>query len=233
MEKHGRARKRAIYSPFISAGVISVERLKNLVETMEANGAKNVKLSGEIIFVWDRPDFPDSLEEKVEFKQNQFRFGGVRPVKMCSAETFCERYQQPVLDLAYRIDKLYHDTHLEMKLVIGVAGCQRSCSEPSTKDIGVIAHPTGFEMLVGGAAGLQPKIGRRLAIIHDADGVIETIGRILEYCKKHGRRHSRLGKIIAKRGMDDFKNEVLDANQLVTEPSMDENGISDNGDRSA
>ena len=51
MNSKKKKRDRAIYSPFISAGVISVEKLKELVEVMETEGAKNVKLGGEIIFV--------------------------------------------------------------------------------------------------------------------------------------------------------------------------------------
>jgi len=202
-------RSRAIYSPFISAGVIPLDRLKKLVDVMEAEGAKNVKLGGEIIFVWDRPDAPPGLPGKTGFESNQFKFGGVRPVKMCSAETFCERFQKPVLDLAFKIDKLYHNARLEMKVMIGVAGCQRSCSEPSTKDIGVRAHPQGYEILVGGSAGMNPQVGSSIGIVSTSDEVLEVIGAILDYLKRYGKKNARLGRIINKRGIEEFKQEVL------------------------
>jgi len=209
MEKKNRKRRRAIYSPFISAGVISVDDLQKLVDTMKAEGAQNVKLTGETIFVWDTPDAPEGLEEKTGFERNEFRFGGVRPVKMCSAETFCERFQRPVLDLALEIDRRFHGVRLDMKLMIGVAGCQRSCSEPSTKDIGVIAHPDGYEIMAGGAAGLAPRIGHRLTIAPTVDETLDIIEKILNYCRVFGKKNSRLGKIIEKHGMDHFVREVL------------------------
>ncbi len=209
MGKQKRKRRRAIYSPHISAGVISIDKLKELVDIMKAEGAKNVKLGGETIFVWDQPELPAGLAEKVDFEPNDFRFGGVRPVKMCSAETFCERFQRPVLDLALEIDERFHNTAIEMKMMIGVAGCQRSCSEPSTKDIGVIAHPQGYEILVGGTAGMRPQVGRTLAVVPTADDVLDVLGRIINYCKKYGKKSARLGRIINKRGIDEFKKEIF------------------------
>lgn len=214
---NGKKKKRdkAIYSPYISAGVISVEKLKKLVGVMEAEGAKNVKLGGEIIFVWDKPDAPPDVPKKAGFEPNQFKFGGVRPVKMCSAETFCERFQKPVLDLALEIDRLYHSEQLEMKLMIGVAGCQRSCSEPSTKDIGIRAHPQGYEILVGGSAGMNPQVGASVGIVATDKEVLSVISAIIDYLKRHGKKTTRLGRIINKRGLEEFKDEVFKTIKLI------------------
>lgn len=200
---------KAKFSPHISAGVISVRELKELVETMEREGAQNVKLGGEIIFVWDKPDLPSRLEEKTGRRGNDFKFGGVRPVKMCSAETFCRRYQRPVLGLALEIDRMFNAVELPTKLMIGVAGCQRSCSEPATKDIGIIASPKGYQVLVGGAAGLRPRVAEKLTVAPSKKRVLEIVGRIIEYVRKHGDKTTRLGALIEKRGMDEFVREVL------------------------
>lgn len=210
------------YSPFISGGVISVDDLKKLVDRMQAEGAKNVKLTGETIFVWDTPEGPEGLPERAGFRHNDFKAGGVRPVKMCSAETFCPRFKRPVLGLALELDRRFRETALEMKLSIGVAGCQRSCSEPATKDIGVIAHPQGYEIIVGGSAGMRPRIAERLAVIDSMEETMETIGRIVEYCKKHGKRSARLGRIIEKRGMDELRRETLDARHIVPDQEPDQ-----------
>ena len=199
------------YAPFISGGVISVDDLAELVNTMKAQGAKNVKLTGETVFVWDGPQGPEGLKERVKYKHNNFRAGGVRPVKMCSAETFCQRYQRPVLDLALEIDRRYHGAELDTKLLVGVAGCKRSCSEPTTKDIGIIAHPQGYEILVGGSAGLRPKIGIRLIIVPDKEEVIAIVGRIIEFLRRKGGKTARLGRIIETIGIDQFRDEIAPA----------------------
>ncbi|MGK7345753.1 MAG: hypothetical protein ACNS63_08085 [Candidatus Nitrospinota bacterium M3_3B_026] len=200
---------RAKFSPHISAGVISVRELKELVDVMEREGAEKVKLGGEIIFVWDKPDLPRHLEEKTGRRGNDFKFGGVRPVKMCSAETFCRRYQKPVLGLAMEIDRMFNAVELPTKLMIGVAGCQRSCSEPATKDIGIIASPKGYQVLVGGAAGLRPRIAEKLTVAPTRKRVLEIVENIIKYVRKHGDKTTRLGALIEKRGMDEFVREVL------------------------
>ncbi|MDH5510853.1 MAG: hypothetical protein OEZ32_10930 [Nitrospinota bacterium] len=204
------ARKRFKYSPFISAGVISVDDLLNLAQSMKDIGAKNVKLTGETVFVWEGTQQPPGFEEAAIYQANQFKFGGVRPVKMCSAETFCENNKLPVLDLAMNLDKLFHSTHLEMKLLIAVAGCRRSCSEPSTKDVGIIAHPEGYQILAGGAAGFKPMIGRDLGMVRTQEEVVDVVGRIVEFCKTHGRRSARLGRIIEKIGLEVFRAHIMD-----------------------
>ena len=193
------------FAPRIRAGVISVNELKKLVETAEEEGAQNVKLGGEIVFVWEKGTTPTADLEKITGrKSTDFKFGGVRPVKMCSAETFCRRFRQPVLALAEKLDELYFNEPLETKLVIGVAGCHRSCSEPATKDIGIIATPAGYDILVGGSGGLKPRIAKKYIPQKDMDEVIAVAGSIVEYVRKHGRRTLRLGAVIEKRGMDDF-----------------------------
>lgn len=208
--KHGRV-KPFKYSPFISAGVISLASLKDLVLQMEREGATTVKFTGETIFVWDTPHGPDGFELRLPYPANQFKYGGVRPVKLCSAETFCQNFKRPVLNLARELDRRFHNYGLEKKAVIGVAGCQRSCSEPATKDIGVIAHPQGYEIMVGGSAGMKPRIARRLAIVQTEADVIEFVERILDYLKEHGASSMRLGRLIDKRGWDDFAAAVTPA----------------------
>ncbi|MBI5816012.1 MAG: hypothetical protein HZB29_10455 [Nitrospinae bacterium] len=201
-------RSRAIFAPYIPAGVIPAAQLKELARVMEQEGATNVKLTGEIVFVWDTPRHPANLEEKTGAKSNTFRFAGVRPVKMCSAETFCERFVRPVLGLALEIDRRFRGETLPAKLSIGVAGCARSCSEPATKDIGVTGHPDGYEIKVGGAAGLKPKVGVRLAIMESEEDVLAVIGRIISFARERGGSHARLWKLIEQTGFEEFSRIV-------------------------
>lgn len=210
----------ATFAPFISAGAISVADLKKLVLTMEEEGAKKVKLTGEIIFVWDHKKHLTGLEEKTGYKANVFKEGGVRPVKMCSAETFCQRFVRPVLGLAMRLDRLYYRSPLPVKLAIGVAGCIRSCSEPATKDVGIIGHPKGYELLAGGSAGAKPVVARKLAIVPTEDDVITVVGRVIEFVRAHGKKGMRLNGVIEKVGFEEFRREILHGVATVVVPGQ-------------
>jgi NAD(P)H-nitrite reductase large subunit len=197
----------ATFSPYLHGGVVSVEELQAMVESMRSSGAKNVKLTGEIVFVWPGADLPHGVRENGRWLPNNFKASCVRPVRICSAQTFCQRFEQPVLDLAREIDARFRNTPLPMKMVIGIAGCQRSCSEPATKDIGIIGHPKGYMMLVGGAAGMEPRIGAQLGVVRKKGDVLEVIARIIALLGEEDKK-SRIGKMIGKIGVDEFKRRA-------------------------
>lgn len=199
------------FSPHIPAGILPISELKALLATLEEEGVEKVKLGGETVFVWPEGESaPPDIEQIVGFTGNNFAFGGVRPVRMCSAETFCKRNQNSVLQLALKLDKLYYGRTLETKVMIGVAGCQRSCSEPATKDIGIIGRPNGYDMLVGGNAGMKPKIAQKFHTAKSEQEVIDIVGKAIDYADIHCKKLLRLGAAIEKRGMDDFLDFVLE-----------------------
>lgn len=194
------------FSPYIKMGVLSVEDLEHLAARMRSAGAAKVKIGGEMVFVWDEGTRPAEPHlgglEKTDFKAQ-----AVRPVRICSAETFCQRFHRPVLALARRLDERFRGTPLPMKLHIGVAGCPRSCSEPAVKDIGIIGHKKGYQVLAGGTAGLNPMLGQYLGIAPTEDAVMEIVERILRYLQKTGKK-SRLGRQMARTGLDRFMAEA-------------------------
>ncbi|VAX19946.1 hypothetical protein MNBD_NITROSPINAE01-637 [hydrothermal vent metagenome] len=209
-ENKPKSHKKRTYAPHIEAGVISVKEMKKLIAAVEADGAKNIKLSGEIIFVWDEGHGPGTqIEKQTSYEANDFRFGGVRPVKICSAETFCQRFQQPVLGLARKLDQMFYRRPLATKVIVGIAGCKRSCSEPATKDVGIIGMAEGYEILVGGSAGYSPKIAKSIGMFPTQKKVIETVEKIMNYADKHCKKTERLGAVIEKVGMESFLKEIL------------------------
>jgi len=193
------------YAPHLPGGVIEVERLKELVDKLEGMGATKVKLTGEMIFVLGKRPLSETDKQCLPYPSSHFEVPGVRGIKVCSATTFCHRNHQDVLSLALRLDDLYYGLKLPMKLTIGLAGCARSCSEPATKDIGIIAEPKGFKILIGGSAGLHPSLGWEYALLGTPEEVIHLVGRVVEFCRVHGRKMIRLGRLVEEKGEDFFK----------------------------
>jgi NAD(P)H-nitrite reductase large subunit len=198
--------RKATYAPYIPKSVLTVDELMEMAVKFKEEGAEKVKLGGELIFVWDGKHLPPGVKKRVGWEQNHFKSTEVRPIKICSAETFCMRYRQPVLELAEKIDNAFRGTPLPAKLIIGIAGCQRSCSEPGIKDIGIISHTKGYELLVGGSAGLKPRIAQSIGLFNTQDDVMKAIGGIIEYVKNKDKKLFRLGKIIENEGIDGLLN---------------------------
>ena len=207
----------ATFTPYLKAGVISVDELGELVESMRAKGAKKVKLTGEIIFVWESDTVPDGPPDGLKWEPSVFKGNSVRSVKMCSAQTFCQRYKNEVLEMAYEIDRRYRGIELSAKLAIGVAGCRRSCSEPATKDIGIVARPHGYLIQVGGSAGFKPMVARSIGQVATKDEVLTIIERTIAFSKSHGGPTERLGALLEKTGMESFIKEVFEGIQ-ISEP---------------
>jgi len=196
--------RKANLAPYLPSGVVSIDELIEMADTLKKEGAKNVKLGGELIFVWEGNHLPAGIKDRIRWEANDFKASAVRPVKTCSAETFCQRFRQPVLSLAKKIDERFKGLHLPVKLVIGIAGCQRSCSEPGTKDIGIRGNPKGYEILIGGSGGMNPMIAKSIGTFPNEKAVLNVIDRTIKYMIKKDRKSIRLGNVIEKEGMEDY-----------------------------
>ncbi len=199
----GRVRP-ATFAPYMPAGVITIGDLEKLVGQMKESGAEKVKFGGEMVFVWKGHERPH--EPAPGYQSNNFKAPVVRPVRLCSAEVFCQRFKQPVLDLARTIDERFRGTPLPVKLHIGIAGCPRSCSEPAVKDIGIIGHNQGYEILLGGSAGLGPVLAQSVGLAKDKKTVLAVIEKVIAYMQQGGKK-MRLGRLIAKIGKERFLEE--------------------------
>ncbi|MBI5638674.1 MAG: hypothetical protein HZA03_11985 [Nitrospinae bacterium] len=211
----------ATFAPYMPAGVIEIGELEKLVARLKESGAEKVKFGGEMVFVWEGHERPH--DPAPGYESNNFKAPRVRPVRLCSAEVFCQRYKRPVLALAREIDKRFRGTPLPVKLHIGIAGCPRSCSEPAVKDIGIIAHNQGYEILLGGSAGLGPVLAQSAGLANDEEAVLAVIKRVITYMQEGGKK-MRLGRLIAKIGRERFLEESGLATLLLPWQTTDEEG---------
>lgn len=202
-------KKPAIYAPHIPAGIVEVRELKEIAEKLERAGAEKVKLTGEIIFILGENKLDAKVKDSLPYPGSRYDVLGIRGVKVCSATTYCDRNLQDVLSLALELDKLFYGMELPMKLTIGLSGCIRSCSEPAIKDVGIIAQPDGYKVLLGGSAGMNPSLGRPLAVLSTPEEVIGLIRKVVTFCQENGRKMVRLGKLIDEKGEESFKDFLI------------------------
>lgn len=141
----------------------------------------------------------------------------IRSVKICPATTFCKRGQQDAVSLGLELDKKYHGLELPSKFKMAVSGCQNSCSEPAVRDIGIMGTPKGYTLMVGGNAGLKPRLGDKIATQLEPDQVMVLVDKIITWYKENGKRNERIGELIDRVGLDRFKQEVLGAAEVQIE----------------
>ena len=81
----------------------------------------------------------------------------VRTVKSCIGSTWCRYGVQDSVSLAVELELRYRGIRSPHKIKAGVSGCARECAEAQSKDIGVIAADSGWNLFVGGNGGFRPR----------------------------------------------------------------------------
>ena len=196
-------------APQIPGGIVSPDLLRKIADVSEKYGAAAIKLTSaqRMAIVGLKEDDLNNVWADLDMKPAAAIGLCVRSIKICPGTTFCKRGQQDAVGLGLKLDEIYHGMVLPSKLKMAVAGCMNSCSEPAIKDIGILGTPKGYKLLVGGSAGLKPRLADTVAEELDEEEVLDVVDRIVSFYKTHTKKQ-RLGKMIDEIGLDKFKEEV-------------------------
>jgi nitrite reductase (NADH) large subunit len=105
----------------------------------------------------------------------------LRTVKSCVGSTWCRYGQQDSVQMAVDLELRYRGLRAPHKIKMGVSGCARECAEARSKDVGVIATETGWNLYVCGNGGMTPKHAQLLAGDLDDETLVRYIDRFLMF----------------------------------------------------
>ncbi|MEA1984656.1 MAG: NAD(P)/FAD-dependent oxidoreductase [Euryarchaeota archaeon] len=196
-------------APQTPGGIVSPDILRKVADVAEKYGADAIKLTSaqRMAIVGLSEKDLDAAWSDLEMKPAAAIGLCVRSVKICPGTTFCKRGQQDAVTLGLTLDEKYHGMVLPSKFKMAVSGCMNSCSEPAVKDIGIMGTPKGYTVMVGGNAGIRPRLGDVIAEDLSEDEVYDLVDRIINVYKTHAKKH-RIGRLIDDMGLDQFKKEV-------------------------
>lgn len=207
-------RDRASYAivPHIPGGIIlDPNVLRKIADIAEKYQAKALKLTSaqRIAIVGIAPEEIDNAWNDLDMPKGAAIGMCVRSVKICPATHFCKRAQQDAVTLGLQLDETYHSMKLPSKFKIGVSGCVNSCSETAVKDLGIVGTPKGFNILIGGNAGVRPRLGDILAENIAPEAVLTIVDKIIEYYKQNARNYERMGMMIDRIGLEQIKQAIF------------------------
>ncbi len=105
----------------------------------------------------------------------------LRTVKSCVGQTWCRYGVQDSVRMAIDLELRYRGLRSPHKLKSAVSGCARECAEAQSKDFGVIATASGWNLYVGGNGGATPRHADLLAQdLSDAE-LVRLIDRFLMF----------------------------------------------------
>ncbi|HKS51091.1 MAG TPA: nitrite reductase (NAD(P)H), partial [Pseudonocardiaceae bacterium] len=144
----------------------------------------------------------------------------LRTVKSCVGTDWCRYGVQDSVTMAIKLELRYRGLRAPHKVKAGVSGCARECAEARSKDFGVIATETGWNLYVGGNGGFRPRHAELLASDVDTDTLIRYIDRFLMFYIRTADRLQRTAAWIEELdgGLDHLRDVIVhDSLGIATE----------------
>jgi nitrite reductase (NADH) large subunit len=214
---HANIQKDGTYSvvPRMWGGVTNPTELRAIADVAEAFAIPTIKVTGgqridllgvrkdDLPAVWARLNAAGMVSGHAYGK-------ALRTVKTCVGTDWCRFGTQDSTGLGVRIEKFMWGSWTPAKVKMGVSGCPRNCAEATCKDVGVICVDSGFEIHIGGAAGLEIKGTVILTKVATEDEALETIVAVVQLYREEGFYLERIHKWMNRVGLDSIKARIAE-----------------------
>ncbi len=135
---------------------------------------------------------------------------GLRTVKTCVGKDHCRFGTRDSSGLGIKLEQTLWGAWSPHKFKLAVSGCPRNCAEATCKDLGVICVDSGYQIGVGGAAGMDLKQTEPLAQVASEQEAIDITIAFYQLYRETAKYLDRPYKWIAKVGLDWVKERVID-----------------------
>jgi nitrite reductase (NADH) large subunit len=137
----------------------------------------------------------------------------LRTVKTCVGSDWCRFGTQDSTGLGVRLEKFMWGAWTPAKVKLGVSGCPRNCAEATCKDIGVICVDSGYEVHVGGAAGLHIRGTEVLTRVPSEEEAVWVICAVAQFYREDAWYGERIYKWMDRIGLEALRAAVEDPDQ--------------------
>ncbi len=212
---HANIQKDGTYSvvPRMWGGMTSAAELRAIADVVEKFDVPAVKVTGgqriDLLGV-KKDDLPAVWADlnAAGMVSGHAYAKGLRTVKTCVGSDWCRFGTQDSTGLGIRLEKFMWGSWAPAKVKLAVSGCPRNCAEATCKDIGVICVDSGYEIHVGGAAGLHIQGTELLTKVASEDEAVWTICAVTQLYRENGWYLERIYKWMARVGLESIKAQV-------------------------
>jgi nitrite reductase (NADH) large subunit len=136
----------------------------------------------------------------------------LRTVKSCVGSTWCRYGVQDSVGLAIALELRYRGLRAPHKLKSAVSGCARECAEARSKDFGIIATETGWNLYVGGNGGFRPRHADLFLSEVSTEDLVTYIDRFLMFYIRTADRLQRTAAWLEslEGGLDHLRAVIVD-----------------------
>jgi nitrite reductase (NADH) large subunit len=214
---HANIQKDGTYSviPRMWGGMTSAKELRAIADVVDRFAIPAVKVTGG-----QRIDLLGVRKEQLPAVWAELNAAGMvsghaygkalRTVKTCVGSEWCRFGTQDSTGLGIQLEKFLWGSWTPAKVKLAVSGCPRNCAEATCKDIGVVCVDSGYEIHVGGAAGLHIKGTEVLAKVATETEAIEMIAAFIQLYREEAFYLERVYKWLARVGLAGVTPRVVD-----------------------
>ncbi|WP_419659951.1 sulfite reductase, assimilatory type [Desulfosarcina variabilis str. Montpellier] len=197
-------------APHIPCGVVTPALLRTIADVAEKYEAQAIKLTGatRMAIVGIKEEDVDAAWNDLQLDKGAAVGLCVRSVRACPGTTFCRLGKQDALGMGMTLDKKYHSMQLPGKFKMAVSGCHLACAESWVRDIGLIGQKDGWQLVIGGNVGAEPRIAQELVKGLDDKQVLEAIEKTIQCYSDNAKKGERLGKMIDRVGLTPFQKAL-------------------------
>ena len=214
---HANIQKDGTYSvvPRMWGGLTNPTELRAIADAVEKYNIPTLKVTGgqrlDMLGV-RKEDLPAIWADlgKAGLVSGHAYSKGLRTVKTCVGTDHCRFGTQDSTGLGVKLEKRLWGSWTPHKVKMAVSGCPRNCAEATCKDVGVICVDSGYEIGVGGAAGMDLKEVQPLTKVATEDEAMEHIVAFVQLYRENAKYLDRPYKWIAKVGLDWVREKIAD-----------------------
>lgn len=215
--KHANIQKDGTFSvvPRMWGGITTPDELRAIADAADKFDVPTVKVTGgqriDLLGVKgeDLPAIWDDLN-KAGMVSGHAYSKGLRTVKTCVGTDHCRFGTQDSTGLGIKLEKILWGSWTPHKLKLAVSGCPRNCAEATCKDIGVVCVDSGYQISIGGAAGMDVRETSLLCQVATEEEVIEVVKAVTQSYRENGKYLDRLYKWMDKVGLDWIQEQIAD-----------------------
>jgi nitrite reductase (NADH) large subunit len=198
--------------PRIPGGVTSPDQLRRLADVAEKYSVRMVKITGgqRIDLLGIRKEDLPGVWRDLGMPSGHAYTKAFRTCKTCVGTDFCRYGVGDSTGLGVAIESRFQGIEAPHKMKLAVSGCARNCAEATVKDLGAVAVPQGWQVYVGGAAGLRVRGGDLLATVATHEEVLRVMGRFIQYYRENARYAERSPAFVERIGIDNIRAILLD-----------------------
>ncbi len=215
--KHANIQKDGTFSvvPRMWGGITTPDELRAIADAADKFKVPTVKVTGgqriDLLGVKgeDLPAIWSDLNDAGMVSGHAYS-KGLRTVKTCVGTDHCRFGTQDSTGLGIQLEKILWGSWTPHKLKLGVSGCPRNCSEATCKDIGIVCVDSGYQISIGGAAGMDVRETELLVQVATEQEVLEVVMAMAQVYRENARYLDRIYKWMNKVGLDWIKETVVE-----------------------